>query len=133
MMDENKGNIDLALNPLDVLLGIDAQPTPEAQVKQLRLSQQAGKDVIFTLKALSYDRVEEIKRMHIDDMSLYILLDGCKNPNLRDKELLAHYHAPTPAELVKKLLLPGEIEDLSRKVERLSGYRVATVEEVKKK
>ena len=53
-------------------------------------------------------------------------------PNLRDKALLEKHHAPTPAELVKGLLLPGEIEDLSREVERLSGYRTATLEEVKK-
>lgn len=29
------------------------------------------------------------------------------------------------------LLLPGEIEDLSREVEKLSGYRAMTIEELK--
>ena len=37
----------------------------------------------------------------------------------------------TPAETVKAALLPGEIEDLSRAVERLCGYRRTTIEEVK--
>ena len=35
--------------------------------------------------------------------------------------------------VVEKLLLPGEIEDLSREVEKLSGYRSVTIEQVKKK
>jgi hypothetical protein len=31
------------------------------------------------------------------------------------------------------MLLPGEIEDLSRTIEKLSGYRTDTIEEIKKK
>jgi hypothetical protein len=31
------------------------------------------------------------------------------------------------------MLLPGEIEDISRAVELLSGYRATTIEEIKKK
>ena len=37
----------------------------------------------------------------------------------------------TPEETVKAMLLPGEIEDLARAVERLCGYRRLTIEEVK--
>ena len=35
--------------------------------------------------------------------------------------------------LLKRLLLPGEIEDISREIEKLSGYRVVTLKEIKKK
>jgi hypothetical protein len=52
---------------------------------------------------------------------------------IKDKDLQAKYNAPTPAELVKSMLLPGEIVDISRAVERLSGYRIDTIEEIKKK
>ncbi|WP_418271818.1 phage tail assembly chaperone [Intestinimonas sp.] len=31
----------------------------------------------------------------------------------------------------KAMLLPGEIEDLSRAVEKLCGYRANTIEEIK--
>ena len=41
------------------------------------------------------------------------------------------YGGATPAETVKAMLLPGEIEDLARAVERLCGYRRATIDEVK--
>ena len=37
----------------------------------------------------------------------------------------------TPADTVKRMLLPGEIADLSAAVERLSGYRRMTISEVK--
>ena len=44
---------------------------------------------------------------------------------------MERYKAPTPAEAVKSLLLPGEIEDLSREIERLCGFRAWTIKEVK--
>ena len=34
---------------------------------------------------------------------------------------------------LKKMLLPGEIEDISKAIEKLSGYRTNTIEEIKKK
>ncbi|WP_298016412.1 phage tail assembly chaperone [uncultured Dysosmobacter sp.] len=41
------------------------------------------------------------------------------------------YEAPIPAEAVKKLLLPGEIVDLSNAAEQLTGYHRKTIHEVK--
>ena len=46
-------------------------------------------------------------------------------------ELKEKYGGATPAETVKAMLLPGEIEDLSRAVERLCGFRRITIDEVK--
>lgn len=53
------------------------------------------------------------------------------DPDLKDPMLKERFGGATPAETVKAMLLPGEIEDLSRAVERLCGYRRATIEEVK--
>lgn len=117
---------------LDLLMGLDKAKLPEKKVKIKRLSKECGETVVFSLRALPYNRVAEIKEAASADMAIDILLAGVTAPNLRDKALLEKHHAPTPAELVKNLLLPGEIEDLSREVERLSGYRTATLEEVKK-
>ena len=50
---------------------------------------------------------------------------------LKAKELKEKYGGATPAETVKAMLLPGEIEDLSRAVERLCGFRRITIDEVK--
>ncbi len=122
-------------NTLDLLLKMEIPNAPEKQVKQKRLSKECGGNVIFTVRALSYSRAAEIQEEHRfdGDMPIFILLEGLASPDLKSPELLAKYAAPTPAELLKKMLLPGEIEDLSREVEKLSGYRIDTLEEVKKK
>lgn len=103
---------------------------PTGKYKVKRLSKAVGEDVIFTLRALPYGRVQDIKGM-AEDSEVAILLVGCVDPDLKDKALMEKFGGPTPAETVKGLLLPGEIEDMSRAVERLSGYRAETIEEVK--
>ncbi len=120
---------------LELLLNLDPPELPCKQVRLKRLSELCGRDVVFELKALPFSRVAEIKKTHAGDeeMGLHILLGGVTSPNLKDKRLAEKYHAHTPAELLKKLLLPGEIEDLSREIELLSGYRTLTLEDVKKK
>jgi hypothetical protein len=121
------------MNTLDLLLKSEIPDLPEKEVKQKRLSAICGEPVIFKLRALPYNLATEITKSQLDDMNVHILLAGTVEPNLKDTELRAKYSAATPAELVKKLLLPGEIEDLSREVEKLSGYRKVTLEEIKKK
>lgn len=121
-------------NTLDLLLKSEIPQSPEKQFRLKRLSELCGGDVVFTLKALPYSRVAEIKDTHSgDDMEVYILLAGVVSPDLKAKELLEKYKAATPAELLKNLLLPGEITEVSREVEILSGYRGTTIEEIKKK
>lgn len=56
---------------------------------------------------------------------------GCVEPDLKDPRLLEKFGGATPADVVKRMLLAGEIADLSAVVERLSGYRRATITEVK--
>ncbi|WP_050698664.1 phage tail assembly chaperone [Anaeromassilibacillus senegalensis] len=109
---------------------------PEKDFKVKRLSEICGEDVIFSLKALSYSRVADIKASAAtkdQDMSIHIVLAGVTAPDLKSKELMEKFSVPTPAELLKKMLLAGEIEDLAQEIEKLSGYRKSTVEEVKKK
>ncbi len=121
-------------NVLDLLLGGNmpnvAKQLPTAQYKLKRLSKAAGEDVVFTLRALPYGRVQDIQNSE-NETSIQILLSGVVEPNFKAPELAAQYGGDTPAETVKALLLPGEIEDISRAIERLSGYRVNTIEEVK--
>lgn len=104
---------------------------PTARYRVKRLSELLGTDVIFTLKGLPYGKVQKLRESMSDDVSVQILLQGCVEPNLKDPALKERYGGATPAETVKAMLLPGEIEDLSREVERLCGYRKLTIEEVK--
>lgn len=103
---------------------------PTKQVKVKRLSKLLGEDVVFTLRALPYGRVEDMKKAE-GDTAIPILLSGLADPDPKSDELKERFGGATPAETLKRLLLPGEIEDLSREVERLSGYRAATIEEIK--
>lgn len=119
---------------LDLLLRPDvpdvSKDLPTTQVKVKRLSKLVGEDVVFTLRALPYGRVEDMKRAE-GDTAIPILLSGLANPDPKDKALQERFGGATPAETLKGLLLPGEIEDLSREVEKLSGYRSVTIEEIK--
>lgn len=103
---------------------------PTAKYEVERLSGAAGRSVVFTLRALPYGRVHDLERF-TQDADVNILLAGCVEPDLKDPRLMEKYGAATPAEAVKKLLLPGEIVDLSNAIERLTGYRRTTIKEVK--
>ena len=122
------------MDTLELLLKAKPANLPEKQIKLKRLSKEVGGDVIFNLKALTYNRVADIKNTHSGgEMEVHILLAGITSPDLKSEELKQKYNAVTPAEMLKNMLLPGEIEDISREIEKLSGYRIATVEEIKKK
>jgi hypothetical protein len=122
-------------NVLDLLLKADPAAVaklPEKEYKVKRLSQLCGEPVVFKLKAMPYSKAYDISTSITEDLPVHILLAGVVEPNLKDKALLEKYGAGTPAELVKKLLLPGEIETISKTIEQLSGYRVTVLEEIKK-
>ena len=119
---------------LDLLLSGDIpnveKELPTAAYKIDRLSDLAGHDVVFKLKALPYGKVHDIERF-TQDTEVHILLAGCVEPNLKDERLLEKFGGAAPADAVKKMLLAGEITDLAQVIERLSGYRRLTITEVK--
>lgn len=102
---------------------------PTAEYEIHRLSQLTGEPVTLRLQALGYGKIQELKELE-QDQEIMILLAGC--PELKDPALSAKFGGATPAETVKSMFLPGEIADLSRAVEQLSGYRRNTIAEVKK-
>ena len=104
---------------------------PTAKYKVKRLSDLTGGEVVFTLRALTYGKVQRIRETVTADTNISILLAGCVEPDLKAKALKEKFGGVTPEETVKALLLPGEIEDLARAIERLCGYRRMTIEEVK--
>ena len=123
-----------APSPLDLLLGAEVVSIkanlPTARYEIPRLSEAAGAPVVFTLRALPYGRVQELKRL-AEEADIQILLAGCVEPDLKAAALQEKFQGVTPAETVKAMLLPGEIADLAIAVEKLSGYRRTTIEEVK--
>lgn len=133
-MAEIKCNAEQKKSVLDVLLGGTItnveKELPTSRYRVDRLSDLAGQDVIFTLRALPYGKVHDLERF-TQDSDIHILLAGCVDPDLKDQQLMEKFGGATPADTVKRMLLPGEIADLSAAVERLSGYRRMTISEVK--
>ena len=97
-----------------------------------RLAELAGGEAVVELWGLPYGKVQDI-REKTRDQDVHIVLAGC--PELKElagtKALQERMGTVTPADTLKALLLAGEIEDLSREVEKLSGYRRQTIKEVK--
>jgi hypothetical protein len=123
------------MNVLDLLLKADPAAVlklPEKEYKVKRLSQLCGEPVVFKLRAMPYSKAYDISNTITEDLNIHILLAGVVEPNLKDAGLLGKYGAATPAELVKKLLQPGEIDTIAKTIEQLSGYRVTVLEEIKK-
>ena len=124
-----------AVSLLDMLLRPELpnvqQELPTSKYKVKRLSRLLGEDVVFTLRGLPYGKVQKLAEAQAEDTNIHILLAGCAEPDLKAPELREKFGGATPAETVKAMLLPGEIEDLSRAVERLCGYRAQTIEEIK--
>lgn len=117
---------------LDQMLRPEAEDVqknlPTARYEVKRLSRALKEPVALELRALPYGKAQELRDME-HDQEVHILLAGC--PELKDEGLRAKFGGVTPAETVKAMLLPGEIADLSRAVERLSGYRQNTIRELK--
>lgn len=131
-------------NVLDVLLGAETgklqKPTKEVKISSL--SKSLGQEVKFVVKGLDGDEYEKVQEnsmsikgkdfdINMSDLQVFTILEGTVEPNLKSKELREHYNAPTPKELVKKLLLSGEISKLYNVISDLSGFGEDTVDEVK--
>lgn len=117
---------------LDQMLRPEAEDVqknlPTARYEIKRLSRALKEPVVLELRALPYGKAQELRELE-RDQDVHILLAGCEE--LKAPELQAKFGGATPAETVKAMLLPGEIADLSRAVERLSGFRQNTIREIK--
>lgn len=121
-------------NTMDLLLRMDPPKSETAEIKISRLSKAAGGDVLFELRGLGYSRVAELKELNDgQEVAVQAILAGVTSPDLKNAVLLEKYKAVTPAELIKVMLTPGEIEDIYRRIQKLSGYLYSTIEDVKKK
>lgn len=123
---------------LDKLLQADVEKLTEKPHKKheiKRLSAKMNTKFELELVALNPKRYAEIQRLAVElskkggikdvnmfDPKIFTLLDGIKEPNLKDKKLLDHFNVPTPKELILKLFLSGEIDDIKDEIDILSGY-----------
>ncbi|MGL5380266.1 phage tail assembly chaperone [Clostridium sp.] len=136
---------------VDLLLNADIEqiqrPTKVVEVK--RLSKALGGEFKLMCKALTYDKYTKIQEdcisisakgeIDIDQnkMNMEMLLSGVFNEDgtqfFSNKDLQKHFKVPSSKELIKKLLLTGEIESISNHIQQLSGFNnsESMVEEIK--
>lgn len=148
LMQENKKTassgsvVDLLLAAkLPDLTNVEELPTGDFEIPRLskllfgepdlKADEAERQKVVFHLRALPYGRVQELKRFDSGNLEINILLEGCVSPALTDQRLVEHLGGGVPAEMIQRLLLPGEITDLSNAIERLTGYRRTTIAEIK--
>lgn len=138
------------MNIIDALLQTDEsklkKPTKEVEIK--RLSEAFGQEFVLVCEALSHEKYEEIQDMTVSlgengkdvdvkmsDAALMTIVEAVRNKEgeliFKNAELMKHFKGPTPKELVKKLLLSGEVTKLYEIISKLSGYGEGAIEEVK--
>lgn len=125
------------MSTVDKLLQLDAGKLkmPEKEIEIERLSKLLGEKIVFKIKAIDGAKYADIQRMavdydsmgkikDIDNFKLQVLtvIEGTIDPNFKNKQLLEHYSCTTPEDLVRKLLLAGEIVDLANEIAALSGF-----------
>jgi len=123
------------MNLVEKLLKLDAGKLKisNKEVKVDKLSEALGEDAMFTCKPITLDEYNDIQKnsitigkkgavdLDMGKMNLEMVLKGV--PEIKNKDLLAHFKAVTPEELLKNPLLftPGDITKLANAVSELSG------------
>ncbi|MCS7106461.1 MAG: hypothetical protein NZ942_04030 [Candidatus Aenigmarchaeota archaeon] len=92
-------------------------------------------DVAFTLRALKSTEIFQIRerctyrnerkgieKFNDEDFFALLVTTATVNPDLKNKKLLEAYSAITSEEVIKKILLPGELLELADIVLNLSGW-----------
>lgn len=130
-----KENGEKRMNLVDKLLKSNATALLERETKQVeikRLSKKMGEPFIVTIGAIAPDRFTELtataldKKGNLDYLKSFganalVVVEGLIEPNLKDKELQAHFNAATPKELAEKLF-KGDVGTLSGEIAVLSGF-----------
>lgn len=124
---------------IDELLKIDAgEVTVPTGNFKMKLSKLKGKEFTLPIKGLSPEFVNELQEELLDiryntkkkDISLgqgfaqqkyRRITEGCPTV-FKDKDLLNHFHAHTPHDLINKLLTPGEMDALVDAINELTGF-----------
>lgn len=124
----------MKLNTVERLLKMDAGKvkTPEKDVT-LKLKKLNDEEFTFPCKAVDPEYISELQENSIEfydgdidkikmyDTKVMTIIEG--SPSIfKDKDLREHFGCATPKDLVKKLLLSGEMDDLKAEIDKLGGY-----------
>lgn len=128
----SQGNLVDKLLQMDVA-EVEVMPTAEVEIK--RLSEKLGVPFIVKCRAIRGDRYADIQKMGVSysrkgnfkDLNFaqtkaLVILDGVVEPDFKNQDLLKKFTALTPKDLIYKLFLPGELDEIYSKITELCGY-----------
>lgn len=123
------------MNTVELLMGMDYDKIvriPEMKLKIKRLSEMTGEDFIVTVKAISGRRYMELSGTAMNgtdvdysklyDANIRLALAGLEDPDLKDEDVMEHFHAKTPAEALERIFTNSEITQITDAIRELSGF-----------
>lgn len=124
---------------LELLLETDEkklQALQKSDMEVTRISEAIGEPFLVTCTCITTENLKHVSEISKDEreMELNILLECARieGKKFSDKSLREKFKAETGIAVIEKLLRAGEISQLYKEINRLSGYTKGAVEEVKK-
>lgn len=79
---------------------------------------------LFTTLQKKHTKVQRKGKTDFDSIgfSVSLIIECCEYPNFKSSEFVKKLGVMTPVDAVKKVLLPGEIVNLSNFIQDLSGF-----------
>lgn len=126
----------MGTSTIDQLMKLDRGKLLEVPTKKIRakrLSALLGNKFYVTIKALPGDQYTELASVSTKKNGDFdagkarraqglIVLAGLVDPDPRNKELMQHFGAETPKDLIEMLFPGGELTDVANEIGRLSGF-----------
>ena len=121
------------MNIIEKLMKIDAGTLETPKAVHKMYVKKIGEELEFEIEAINAEKATEIQQKaikiengNVSDIDVYktkvlTIMEGCQM--FKDKELREHFKAPTPKELINKLLLKGEVDDLVDAINNLSDLK----------
>ena len=121
------------MNIVDKLMKIDAGTLETPKAIHKMFVKKIGEELEFEIEAINAEKATEIQQKaikiengNVSDIDVYktkvlTIMEGC--PMFKDKALREHFKCPTPKELINKLLLKGEGDDLVDAINNLSDLK----------
>ena len=90
-----------------------------------RFVDEEDNHIPFKIRNISPEELADIERLAKGNDALassHLVASCCIEPNFKEIELQNHYGVRSAVNLVDKVLLAGEIQNLSTSILKLSGY-----------
>ena len=128
-------------NIIDQLLKMDLNEMEVPKGVHKMYCKKLGKELEFEIEAIDAEKVAEIQEMSIDitkgeinsidtyKLKVETIAAGCKM--FKNKELQKHFKALNHRELIKKLLLSGEMDSLNEAINNLNSVTEIEGNEIK--